>query len=405
MEVGGFNPLLGKSYPEIAAASLSMHKSQGVGSPPRRGTSKAYFKLLDGPPMANTLLDGVDTSWSRVPDADGVAKKIQETIASFAPADPAASVPKLLEIRKALASMKDDMWGATKQAEVDRLIAACLGLYIEASTEQSTVTPGGTLPIKFEAINRSKVPVRLVELSAPTSGDSERIDTALAQDELFAKDLWPKVPANASYSQPYWLRKPPELGTFSVDDQQLIGLAENPPAFPIEATVQIGDQNLRFTLDTKYRTVDPIAGEMRDDLVVAPPVFANLPNPVFVFGDNKPKTIAVRVRASTGAVTGTIQLEAPSGWKIEPSSVPVELKTAGAEMLATFTVNPPRNPWRRKIARCCFCQWTRLFLRTRTNRLSAHRHAHSHAAGGSEDCARGHSKERSFDRFRSGRGR
>ena len=102
MEAGGFNPLLGKAYSEIAAASLSMHKSQGVGSPPRRGAGKSYFKLLDGPPMTRTLLDGVDTSWTRVPESNDVAKKIQEVIASFVPADPAASVPKLLEIRKAL---------------------------------------------------------------------------------------------------------------------------------------------------------------------------------------------------------------------------------------------------------------------------------------------------------------
>jgi len=50
LEAGGYNPLLGKAYTEIAAASLSMHKSQGVGSPPRRGARKEYFKLLEGQP-------------------------------------------------------------------------------------------------------------------------------------------------------------------------------------------------------------------------------------------------------------------------------------------------------------------------------------------------------------------
>ena len=143
VDISGFNPLLGKSYSEIAAASLSMHKSQGVGSPPRRGAGKSYFQLLDGPPMTSSPLDGVDTSWTRVPDSNDVAKKVQDVISSFNPTDPAASVTKLFEIRKALALLKDDSWVATKQGEVDRLIAACLGLYIEASTEQSTVTPGG----------------------------------------------------------------------------------------------------------------------------------------------------------------------------------------------------------------------------------------------------------------------
>ena len=58
LEAGGFAPLLGKAFTEIAAASLSMHKSQGVGSPPRRGERKEYFKLLAGPPMTNGLFDG-----------------------------------------------------------------------------------------------------------------------------------------------------------------------------------------------------------------------------------------------------------------------------------------------------------------------------------------------------------
>jgi LmbE family N-acetylglucosaminyl deacetylase len=349
VDISGFNPLLGKSYSEIAAASLSMHKSQGVGSPPRRGTNKSYFQLLEGPPMTKTPLDDVDTTWARVQGSSDVAKKIHDAITTFNPSDPSASVPKLFEIRKALASLKDDSWITTKRAEVERLIAACLGLYIEASTEQSTVTPGAMLPIKFEAINRSQLPVRILEVKAPLSGDSERIEATLAPNELWMEDLWPTVPLNAPYSQPYWLRQPPEIGTFRVDDPNLIGRPENPPAFPIEVALQVGEQNLRFTLDTRYRSVDPVAGEVRDDLVVAPPVFANLPNPVFVFGDDKSKSIAVRVRASTGAVRGEVRLQAPADWRVDPASVPVELKAAGAETGVTFTVTPPAKPGEEKL--------------------------------------------------------
>src|SRR5438132_6343769 len=102
LEAGGYNPLLGKAYTEIAAASLSMHKSQGVGSPPRRGARKEYFKLLSGEPMTNALFDGVDTNWSRVADSESIAAKIRQIISEFDPADPAASVAGLLELRQAL---------------------------------------------------------------------------------------------------------------------------------------------------------------------------------------------------------------------------------------------------------------------------------------------------------------
>src|SRR5206468_302787 len=122
LEAGGFAPLLGRAFTEIAAASLSMHKSQGVGTPPRRGARKEYFKLLAGAAMTNGLFGGVDTTWKRVPNSAEIAAKVQQLIASFSPADPSASVEKLLDLRKTLAAVNDD-WAATKRAEVDAFIA------------------------------------------------------------------------------------------------------------------------------------------------------------------------------------------------------------------------------------------------------------------------------------------
>jgi LmbE family N-acetylglucosaminyl deacetylase len=344
LEAGGFSPLLGKAFTEIAAASLSMHKSQGVGRSPGRGARKEYFKLLDGAPMTENLFDGIDTTWGRVPKSEAIAGKVKQLLATFSPADPAASIPKLLELRKELAAMDKKDWLIAKTGEIDTLIAACLGLHIESSTTSATISIGQTLPIKLEAINRSNVPVQLVEARTPISGQDLRLDVPLPQDQFVAKDLTPALGKEVTFTQPYWLRKPPALGTFTVDDQKLIGLAENPPPFPVEVIVRVGDQDLRYWVDTKYRTVDPVIGEVRQNLVIAPPVFANLQNSVFVFGDDKPKTVQVRVTASTGAVSGQLRLEAPKGWRIEPVSVPVEIKAADAESFATFTIHPPPNP-------------------------------------------------------------
>lgn len=344
LEAGGFNPLLGQAFTEIAAASVSMHKSQGVGRPPIRGARKEYFKPLEGAPLTGGLFDGIDTTWARVPKAEAIAGKVKEILATFVPADPAASVPKLLELRKALAQSDDKNWFATKAGEIDALIVACLGLHIESSTAHAVVTAGQQLPIKLESINRSKMPVQLVEVRTPVSGEQLRVEAPLPQDQLVAKDLSPTLPKDVTWSQPYWLRQPAALGTFVVDDQKLIGLPENPFPFPVEVTLRVGDQDLRYVVDTRHRTVDPIAGELRHALVIAPPVFANLQNSVFVFGDDNFKTVQVRVTASTGAVSGQLKLEAPNGWRVEPASVPVDLKAADAESFATFTIHPPTTP-------------------------------------------------------------
>src|SRR5215510_14494174 len=341
LEAGGYNPLLCKSYTEIAAASISMQKSQDVGGLPRRGSRKEYFKPLQGQPMTSALFEGVDTNWSRVPNSESVATEIRQIISKFNPADPAASVPELLKLRQAVSAIQDESWIAEKKADLDKIIAACLGLHVEASTATETFTPTQTAAIKLEAINRSNIPVTLHEVRFPNTGDSNKIDAPLPSNELVTKDLSCRIPDDAPYSQPYWLRKPGTLGTFTVDDQRLIGLPANPPALPVEIVLQVNGQELRYIVDTQYRTADAVAGEPPRSLVIAPPVFANVANSVLVFPTNQPKPVSVRVTAATGAVKGELKLAVPQGWAVHPASVPLDLKAADAETVATFTVKPP----------------------------------------------------------------
>jgi LmbE family N-acetylglucosaminyl deacetylase len=341
LEAGGYNPLLGKAYTEIAAASISMHKSQGVGGAPRRGARKEYFKPLEGQPMTNSLFEGVDTTWSRVANSESVAAQISQIISKFNPADPAASVPDLLKLRQTMSGIQDESWIAEKKPQLDKIIAACLGLHVEASAATETFTPGQTATIKIEAINRSNIPVTLQEARFPNTGDSKKIDAALPSNELVTKDLSCRIPDDAPYSQPYWLRKPRALGTFAVADQKLIGLPENPPALPVEVVLQVSGQELRYTVDTKYRTVDTLPSEMPRPIVIAPPVFANVANNVLVFGTNESKTVSVQVTAATGPVKGELRLDVPQGWEVSPASVPVDFKAADAEMVGAFTVKPP----------------------------------------------------------------
>ncbi len=343
LEAGGYSPLLGKAYTEIAAASLSMHKSQGVGSPPRRGVRKEYFKPLEGKPMTSSLFEGIDTTWSRVPNSESVATEIRQILSQFRPDDPAALVPELLKLRQAMSGLKNDTWVPEKMAELDEIIAACLGLHVEASTINEAITPGQTATIKLEAINRCNIPVTLQEVRFPNSGESMKIDAALPSNELVTKDLSCKIPENASYSQPYWLRKPGTLGAFAVDDQTLVGLPENPPALPVEIALKVNGQELRYTLDTKYRTVDPVAGELRRPLVIAPPVFVKVADNILVFATKQPKAVSVHVTAATAPVKGELKLAVPDGWEVHPTSVPIDLKGANAETSATFTVRPPEQ--------------------------------------------------------------
>ena len=319
VEVGGYLPLLGKSFPEIAAASRSMHKSQGFGVGVERGPRKDYFKFTAGEPLPadGDLFGGVDTTWGRVPGAEDVADELQKVLAGYRPGNPAASVPALLAVRPRLASLAEvrgEPWAASKLTELDGIVAACLGLHLAAVTEKPTARPGEALPMSVEAVLRSPVPVRLRALRLPATGETVALDDAppLAADgSPFVKKLAPRLPADLPLSQPYWLREPGAVGTFTVHDQTLVGRPENPPVFPVEAVLDVGGTEIVYALTPRFREVDPVAGERTEPLVIAPPVFVELPRPVFVFGDARPKTFEVRAVLSAEGFDGELALGSP----------------------------------------------------------------------------------------------
>ncbi len=342
VESGGYQPLLGKSYPEIASSSRTMHKSQGFGVSIERGERTEYFKFLDGKPIADgNLFAGIDTTWRRVRGADDIAAQIDEILVRYDMKLPAGSVPALLELRKAMEKLGDEFWVREKRTEVDRLLAACLGLHLEAVAPKAAAQPGETLEFQLEAINRSSVSAKLKSVRFLENGSPIVLDADLAHDALFTRKIPVTLPETLPFTQPYWLREPATLGTFAVAEQPLIGRPENPPPFPIALTLEVGGQELVFHVEPRFRKVDRVQGEVSEPLVIAPPAFVELPRPVFVFADKAAKTVNVRVIASAEAVKGDVALEAPAGWKVEPASVPVDLQGAESEMTAIFKVTPP----------------------------------------------------------------
>ena len=344
LEAGGYQPLLGKSYAEIDAASRTMHKSQGFGVSIERGEQKEYFKFLEGKPVENgNVFAGIDTTWARVPKGAELSAKVSAIVAAYDMKKPAASVPALLELRRSLLGLGNDFWAQEKLAAVDGLIAASLGLHLEAVAEKPAAQPGDTLNVQLEAINRSDVAVKFKSARLLANAPAENIETELKFEQLFAKKIPLKLPETLPFSQPYWLRERGTGGTFAVADQTLIGRPENPPPFPVEFTLEIGGQDLVYNIEPRFRKVDRVEGETNQPLVIAPPLFVDLPRPVFVFGNNEPKTLNVRVISAAEKVTGSIALEAPTGWKVEPASQPIELHGAESETTLVFQVTPAPN--------------------------------------------------------------
>jgi LmbE family N-acetylglucosaminyl deacetylase len=344
LDDGGYNPLLGESFGEIAAQSRSMHKSQGMGTVGRRGAASESFQLLDGLPATADIMDGVDTTWNRVPGGAEIGPLTDDIVAHFQPEDPSASVPALLALKARLAGLAADPLVQEKREKLDRIIQACLGLYVETTVTQSEVVPGETLSLRETALVRSAFPVRWTAVRYPaTDGESAAV-SELPADRPTTRTATPILPAATPPSQPYWLRQEGTPGMFRVDDPALIGRPENPPIFPVEYVFEVGGQTLVVPDEPVQVVSDPLRGEIRRQLEAVPPVTLGFVDDLELFAPGSTRTATVEVVAARPIAEGSLRLEAPAGWTASPAAQAFKFDHPGEKVRLVFSLTAPAQP-------------------------------------------------------------
>ncbi len=345
MQISGNDPVLGISYEELAGKSRAMHKTQGFGNFGRgggSGTRTETFQLLAGEPATNDIMDGIDTTWSRVPGGANIGKLAGEIINQFDTNHPAASVPRLLKLRRQLARLHTtDSVVIGKRALLDRILQNCLGLEIQTTISQAEVVPGQKLNLLHSAIIHSSVPVRWLAVEYPSLQQQIRKPIKLSANQTGIRHAVETLPGNTPLSQPYWLREEGESGTFRVDDASLIGQPENPPVFPVEQVFEVGGQTLALP-DQPVEIVPhaPPAQQQRQ-LAVIPPVSLRVESEVALFTPGSSHPVKVEITAARAGAAGTIQLDAPTDWKITPVNRSFNLANIGDHAECQFTITAP----------------------------------------------------------------
>jgi LmbE family N-acetylglucosaminyl deacetylase len=345
MGIDGTDPVTGATFATVAGRSRSMHQTQGfanftvasAGSGPR----VEHFVVLAGEPMTGDILDGVDTTWARVPGGADIGRLAGEVIAQFDPADPARSVPAVLALRRAASSLAADPVVDEKRRLLDRILQNCLGLSVETSVPRPEFVPGEELAMHHTAAVASAIPVRWVAVRYPGTGAAAACAVDLKPGETAALDETRTLPADAPLSQPYWLREQGTPGMFRVDDPSLIGTPENPPAFPVEDVFEVGGQTLAVSDEAVELARDPARGEFRRRLDVIPPASLGFATSVAIFAPGAGRSVAVDVVASRSGAAGSVSLEAPAGWGVSPARLDFHLSSAGDETRLYFLVTAP----------------------------------------------------------------
>lgn len=341
MNVGSYNALLGESYSEMAAQSRTQHKSQGFGSPGRRGDAPEYFEFVKGEKAEKDILENINTSWTRLKGGERVEPIVQRAIAEFNPEKPYLSVPRLLEIRKEISGLEKSVWRDRKLRDVNRLIQDCLGLFIEVGATQSSAAPGQSIQLSFEVVNRSMAELQLKSIRSSITGYDSTLNLTLAPNQLVTFKSKKSIAENADYSAPYWLRYPHTTGLFAVSDKRLIGQPENKPAASFQFELLLGTETLTVESPLINKWTDPVKGELGRPFEITPPVSLSLNSSVYVFAEPKVQPVSVLVKSYADSPLKTsVKLEVPSGWRTEPANSIVELAKRGEEKMISFEVFP-----------------------------------------------------------------
>jgi LmbE family N-acetylglucosaminyl deacetylase len=283
-DVGGYNPLLGKSYGEIAAISRSNHKSQGFGSAASRGEALEYFRTTGGAAPSNDLMDGVDISWKRVPGGETVSTIVDSLSASFDFLHPDKSVKGMVRLYQALQAMPSGYWRNKKMVETQQLIEQCSGLFLDATTIEQFAVQTDSLRINFSLNNRLGTNILLKKISVDAFDSTFNQALAKNRNINFGKMFF--VPAAKPVTQPYWLASKMAEGYFNVNDQQKIGQADVDPGYTATIVLNVEGQDFDFVKQVKYKFTDPVRGELYEPLVVLPPVLISPDGKVKISKDN-----------------------------------------------------------------------------------------------------------------------
>jgi len=345
LPTGVYYESLGKSNQEIAALSRSSHKSQGFGNTGVRGEDSEYLEYLKGdkPKNKTDLFEGIDTSWNRVEGGKPIGEILYKVEKQFDFRDPSKSIPELAKAYGLIQKLADEHWKALKSDEIKEIIAACAGLYLEAVASDAEATPGSSVKLRIEAINRCDIPMTLNSVSTFPSSVTTLQITDLKTNQANSFDMALELPSDLKFTEPYWLSEKGTVGMYKVSDPNLIGNPDISRQVKVTFNIGIGNMSIPFERTVVYKFNDDVKGEVYEPFDIVPAVTSTILDKVAIFGDGKPKKISVKITSGKKEISGNLALDLPKDWKANPVSVPFSLKRKGESAVVTFDVTPSAN--------------------------------------------------------------
>ncbi|MGH9842019.1 MAG: PIG-L family deacetylase [Blastocatellia bacterium] len=397
-DVGVYDPVLGRSYAELAADGRSRHRSQDFGMIQGRGAQPRAFprlqSLVEAPDVEKSLFTGIDVSIVGIAKFAGkegdrmlpALSKIKDlaakALAEFRIEHPDAIAPRLAAglrevraLRAGLGSLDPaskatvDGMLALKERQFNDALLKSHGVIVDALANTEIVTPGEAVDVTTkvylrrasQAENGSAAAAPQVTLIAPPAWRVEPFQPQ--QEQLTGIQAFMRgqerpdviathraaVPENEASTQPYWLAKPRTKDQFDWPPDGDASMPRNlpfaPPLLHAQVELTLNGERVVVTQPVEFRFADKTFGEIRRELKVAPALTLTVHPQLLVIpagSADRTREISVEITHNARRATGgSVKLVAPPGWRVEADPKPLAFNRQSEKTARKFRVTPP----------------------------------------------------------------
>jgi LmbE family N-acetylglucosaminyl deacetylase len=374
--VGEYSALRGRSYAELAGESRSQHKSQGFGALERKGVVLDHLRRLasrvpapEDPRDERSIFDGFTPTVANVRPLfvaqaqrltlDALVAAIESARRATRLEQPSTAIEPLGRVLDVTARLLRQLPAASASRSEDRAIQGelasvqeraraaqliAMGIRLEATVSRELVAVGDTIPVTIAVYNSGRAPVSVATVAVV--GRAVRDDSLAERRELQpdSTGLWTLTVRADSVTSPAWLAAARDGDLFGHTVRARDETIERDAV--VRAAVIIGGEQHRVQAPIVRRIADPVRGEVRRPLEVAPALSVTLERTVEYTPANTDVRRPVRVllrSASSDTVTAQVTLGLPNGFRADSASRTVVLPALGVRWV-TFSVRGRLRP-------------------------------------------------------------
>ena len=378
LDVGLFDPLLGRTYAEIGSHARSMHKCQGM-SPlvMLPGAASARYRLAETtvPGQADvqerSLFDGVDVSIEGLarfagplPPRDLVvdlavlsrhaAAALQAGAGPVERAAVLAGLGAVRTLRGRLATLglsddaifEIDFRLEQKERQFEEAVLLAHQLRLEVLADDGVVTAAQPVTVTAQVANYGGTAVGVRQIRFDGFASATRIcgaDLVLA-GAVYRCASAMRLPETLPTTDIHWERLS-DVARYQFDPDVPFGLPFRPT--PFRATFELDFTSGRIAIERpvvhRYGS-DIFAGEKRMELQVVPRFAVEVTPHIAIIPLGAPDAREVRVMVRHGGrepATGAVTLELPAGWQATPTSASLEFSREDEVKTVRFVVRSP----------------------------------------------------------------